>query len=186
MHVSKNYWKTLLSRKFRNAIELWCHIVFIISLITFSLALIARTINLWRVRRQNRIHLWSDETHELFACHLSSWYTGCIGHLSRPCRREITRCIHIRVESDVMHRAEWPASREYLSSHWITSGFPTVTLHLCWFSAASPVPAIERVRISSRKISAKISRSVNVCVCITCVSAEIHTSLSKRVQKNGT
>lgn len=52
---------------------------------------------------------------------------------------------------------ERSAPRECLSSHWITSGFPPVTLHLRCFSAASPVPATERVRVSSRKTS-QVSR----------------------------
>lgn len=78
---------------------------------------------------------------------------GRIGRLSRPCRHEITRCIHTRSKPDVMHRAErWSAPRECLSFHWITSGFPSVTLHLRLFSAASPVSAIERVRVSSPRI----------------------------------
>jgi len=90
-------------------------------------------------------------------CQLSSAIyhrdVGCIGRLSQHCRHEITRCIHTLSKPDVMHRAErWSALRECLSSHWITSGFPSVTLHLRLFSATSPVSATECVRVSSPRI----------------------------------
>lgn len=108
---------------------------------------------LYNVWKQHQIYLRSNlrsrKTRQLsptiYHCDV-----GCIGCLSQPCRHEITRCIHTRSKPDVMHRAErWSAPQECLSSHWITSGFPSVTLHLRLFSAASSVSATECVRVSS-------------------------------------